>query len=71
MTSIIHTSIKLTGLKKSPTHLAMMSDKIIGILKVMSPIHSIIITAKLMVMRTVPPNPHAAPIRAYFPTFVP
>ena len=46
----------LTGLKKSPIHLAIISDNMIGMPKVMSPVHSITITVKLIVMRTVPPN---------------
>ena len=45
-----------TGLKKSPIHLAMMRLIMIGIPNVMSPVHSITITVKLMVMRTVPPS---------------
>jgi hypothetical protein len=38
--------------------------------KVMSPVHSIRITVKLIVILTVPPNWQAAPINAYFPTLL-
>ena len=53
---VIINQLILTGLKKSPIHLAMMRDNMIGIPKVMSPVHSITITVKLIVIRTVPPN---------------
>ena len=42
-----------------------------GIPNVTSPVHSMIITVKLIVMRTVPPSWHAAPIRQYLAMFVP
>ena len=61
----------LTGLKKSPIHLAMIRDNMIGMPKVMSPVHSITITVKLIVIRTVPPNWQAAPTRMYLTISVP
>ena len=57
----------LTVLKKSPVHLAMVSTMTMGSPNVMSPVHSMRITVSEMVMRTVPPSWHAAPIRAYLP----
>lgn len=61
----------LTGLKKSPIHLATMSASMIGTPNVMSPVHSMIITVKLRVIRVAPPRFAAAPTSAYFAMFVP
>ena len=49
----------------------MISEIMIGIPNVISPVHSITITVSEMVMRTVPPSWHAAPIRMYLAMFVP
>ncbi len=62
---------ELTGLKKSPIHFAMMSDSMMGMPNVMSPVHSITITVRLIVILTVPPSWHAAPIKMYLVISVP
>ena len=46
----------LTGLKKSPIHLATIKVIIIGRPKVISPVHSMIITVRLIVILTKPPS---------------
>lgn len=57
----------LTSLKKSPVHFAAIKVIIRGRAKDISPVVSIIITVKLIVILTTPPNWAAAPIKAYFP----
>ena len=52
---------------KSPTHFEIMSTIIIGNPKEISPVHSTIMTVRLMVVRRIPPSWDAAPINAYFP----
>lgn len=59
--------IKLTSLKKSPVHFAAIRVTIRGNANDISPVVSIIITVKLIVIRTTPPNCAAAPTNAYFP----
>lgn len=55
---------------KSPTHFDIMRTRIIGMPNDTSPVHSTIITDRLMVARRTPPSCEAAPIRAYFPMSV-
>lgn len=64
-------SLPLTGLKKSPTHLAMMSVKMIGTPNAISPVHSRMITVRLRVILVAPPKLAAAPINAYLVIFTP
>ena len=62
---------ELTELKKSPTHLAIISTMTMGNPNVISPVHSMRITVREMVILTVPPSWQAAPIRAYLPMLLP
>ena len=57
----------LTVVKKSPTHLDIMRAIMIQMPKVMSPVHSTMMTVREMVVRRIPPSWLAAPIRAYLP----
>uniref|UniRef100_A0A1Y1MQ63 Uncharacterized protein n=1 Tax=Photinus pyralis TaxID=7054 RepID=A0A1Y1MQ63_PHOPY len=57
----------MPSLKKSPVHLAAISVKISGKANEIFPVVSMIITVRLIVILTTPPNCAAAPISAYLP----
>jgi hypothetical protein len=58
---------KSPSLKRSPNNLAAIREKNIGNPREMSPVASVTITAKLSVIRRIPPNVDTAPINAYLP----